>query len=203
VERIGKGCEWNIITDKLKPGSQVLSGGAGNDISFEIELAEVYRCRVALFDPSPTGNSTFSRDGSHSQSINFFSLGLAEKSAEFRFTGPDDPVEGSFKLYAGDSESEEIKFSCVSPLDAMRVADMPRIDLLKIDIEGSEYGFLRALLATEIRPEQIAVEFHHFLKGISFQETFASIMAIKRAGYILVHKQRHDYLFVRKPIRNR
>ena len=85
----------------------------------------------------------------------------------------------------------------------MRVADMPRIDLLKIDIEGSEYGFLRALLATEIRPEQIAVEFHHFLKGISFQETFASIMAIKRAGYILVHKQRHDYLFVRKPIRNR
>lgn len=44
---------WWVIEDELKPGSVVISCGAGEDISFDVELANKYGCVLCMVDPTP------------------------------------------------------------------------------------------------------------------------------------------------------
>lgn len=213
LERIGGDAAWWIAPHLLNASSSVLSGGAGNDISFELALARRTGCRIALFDPSPTGRATFEKTAAQraleggppcepasvataaETKLRYFGVGLAETSQVVAFAAPRDAAEGSFTV-AEVAATATSEFECLAPADALARADFAAIDLLKIDIEGFEYGFLGALLATEHRPAQIAVEFHHFLPHIPFRRTWATIRALRRAGYLIAHKEQCDYLFV-------
>ena len=86
---------------------------------------------------------------------------------------------------------------CVAAPGA-ELAGFAECALCKLDIEGFEYEVLEALLATGIRPAQIAVEFHHFMPGIKWRKTFDSVRRLQRAGYRIVRKRQTDYLFIHK-----
>ena len=61
-----------------------------------------------------------------------------------------------------------------------------KIDLLKLDIEGAEYGVLRDMLDIGILPTQILVEFHHGKrkKGrVPVSETKNLVERLKGFGY--------------------
>lgn len=74
----------------------------------------------------------------------------------------------------------------------MNEQKLDRIDLLKIDIEGFEYGVLDDLLAAHLNVRQICVEFHHrVVPGISRWRSLLSIIKLRQAGYHLVN---HDGL---------
>ena len=88
-----------------------------------------------------------------------------------------------------------------------------KIDMLKIDAEGAEYGIIKSLIEDSIFPGQIALEFHpHILnfqegKGMlrlhGWKATAQSISQLKEAGYLLCHQSNrgteflfaHDRLF--------
>ena len=211
LEQIGGDASWWIVPSLLNADSCVLSGGAGNDISFELTLVERFGCRIALFDPSPTGQATFQRASrsSHDElqsgvddpssiandKLRYYTMGLAETSQRMTFAAPQDAAEGSFTV-ANAASTEQVEFECLSPNDALARAAFTSIDLLKIDIEGFEYGFVNALLKSENYPAQIAVEVHHFLPDISYRQTWDMIRALYRAGYRFAHKKQYDYLFV-------
>jgi FkbM family methyltransferase len=201
LEQIGGAAPWWIAPSLLNANSCVLSGGAGNDISFELTLVERYGCRIALFDPSPTGQSTFDKASASFSSpaakekLRYYAIGFSETSQTVTFAAPQDAAEGSFGL-PSTASTDKVEFECLSPRDALVRAAFTSIDLLKIDIEGFEYGFVHALLKTENRPPQIAVEVHHFLPHISFRQTWDMVRTLYRAGYRLVHKTQYDYLFI-------
>lgn len=71
------------------------------------------------------------------------------------------------------------------------------LDILKIDIQGFEYGVIEYIIENKLSITQICVEFHHFFKNIPFKWTVASINLLKKNGYSLVHKNGTDYLFVK------
>lgn len=198
IERVGGDAAWWIVPGLVDANSAVLSGGAGNDISFELALTARTGCRVALFDPSPTGAATVARVGAESGGrVAYFQAGLAEETSRVAFAAPRDAAEGSFTV-AAVAETTRVEFECLSAADAAARAGFAKFDLLKIDIEGFEYGFLASLLNTSHRPPQIAVEFHHFLPGIPWRRTFATIRALRAAGYRIAHKEQCDYLFVHR-----
>jgi hypothetical protein len=202
---------WWIVPSLLNADSCVLSGGAGKDISFELTIAARFGCRIALFDPSPTGQVTFQKLLRSSQfgaqaglspsssianeKLRCYTVGLAETSQRMTFAPPQDGSDGSFTM-ASTASTDQVEFECLSPHDALTRAAFTSIDLLKIDIEGFEYGFVHALLKTENYPAQIAVEVHHFLPGISYRQTWDMIRELYRAGYRIAHKKHKDYLFV-------
>ena len=194
--RIGTACTWTVLASRLRPGACVLSGGAGQDISFELELAVRFGCRVAVFDPSPTGRKTFAALAPPPAGLSFYDLGLAAETKAISFSEPADPTEGSFGIIGVGSSA--VKFACVSPSAAIDCAGFGTIELLKIDIEGFEYEFLGQMLDEGIRPMQIAVEFHHFLPHIPFRRTFATVRRLQAAGYLIAHKQQCDLLFVHR-----
>lgn len=197
IERIGNDSGWWVITSRLTADAKVLSGGAGNDISFEIELARNRGCRVAIFDPSPTAARTFDLVGRNDPRLMCFPIGLDALNNRVSFGGPRHQEEGSFRL-PGNGVQGVVQFECVSPQEALVRAGFQKIELVKIDIEGFEYGFLDAMLDANILPPQLAVEFHHFLPQIPFTRTLRLIRRLYRAGYFIAHKEQCDYLFVHR-----
>lgn len=196
VQLLGGEANWWVCTRLLRPGSFILSGGAGKDVSFEIDLARL-GCNVALFDPSPTGKTTMERAINQHPGLRFFSDGLAARDTIVRFAPPAISDEGSFRVATGESPAT-VEFQCVSPKKALEMAGFADCALCKLDIEGFEYEVLTALLADGFRPAQIAVEFHHFMPDITWRQTFDSVCELQRAGYRIVRKRQTDYLFIRE-----
>jgi FkbM family methyltransferase len=199
LRTIGEGSTWCIDTSLLAPGAFVISGGAGKDISFELALARRWGCRILLFDPSPTGIATADAPTNHDPHLTFYPKGLAGRSGDMTFAAPQNPDEGSFT--ASTIGPAATRFSCVAVSDVLRHHGCKEAALLKLDIEGFEYEVLDDLLK-RCGPVfgQIAVEFHHFLPGVSWLSTIKCINALWRAGYKLVHKKQCDYLFMRKDL---
>ena len=196
VRLLGEEANWWVCTRLLPPGSHVLSGGAGKDVSFEIDLARM-GCQVALFDPSPTGKNTMQKPVNQHPGLRFFPDGLAARDTVVGFAPPVILDEGSFRIVA-DGGPATINFRCVSPKNALGMAGFSDCALCKLDIEGFEYEVLTSLLSDGFRPAQIAVEYHHFMPGIPWRRTLDSVRELRRAGYRIVRKRQTVYLFIRE-----
>lgn len=62
-----------------------------------------------------------------------------------------------------------------------------RIALLKMDIEGSEYGVIEDILNNTLKVDQILVEFHHRFPGVGMSKTLDATAALRKTGYRLFH----------------
>jgi hypothetical protein len=88
------------------------------------------------------------------------------------------------EMIAGDASVDDpIEEPAFSLSSITTKLDHDRIDLLKIDIEGAEYEVLDALLASDIKPTQLLVEFHHRFPGIGIEKTADLSKRLGDAGY--------------------
>lgn len=198
VARVGGDSAWHVRIDLLQPGSVVIAAGAGRDVSFELEMAKRYGCQVLLFDPSPTGLATMRLPENQHPRVEFIPMGLAEKSGTVTFRRPADEREGSFSATDVQFAAGVVSFECTSLSAFLLARGIKQVDVFKLDIEGFEYGVLRDLLVSSIAPVQICVEFHDFLPGIQYRQTWDAIRALRRAGWRIFHKHRCDFSFSRK-----
>jgi FkbM family methyltransferase len=157
VTKVGGRSAWAIRADLLKPDSIAISGGAGRDVTFEMELVTRYGCRVFLFDPSPTGMETMGLQGNQHERLKFLPLGLASSPGRIEFNLPENPAEGSYSLKRAELPTPATCFECTSVSAFMRELSLDGIDILKLDIEGFEYGVLDDVLASTIPVRQICV----------------------------------------------
>ena len=124
-------------------------------------------------------------------------LGLAGKDGVLSFEIPDDPTEGSFR--GRQDNSSGAQFSCKSLSTLMSELGWTRLDLLKIDIEGFEYEVIRDMLVKRLDVRQLCVEFHYGPAfGRSRTEMIKSILALRKAGYRLIHRIHQDHTFLRQ-----
>ena len=195
---VGSKDEWFCVPELVNSNSVVLSGGAGLEITFEHELSERHGCTVHLFDPSPTGLRLMEQEENQREKIIYHPIGMAGATGKVTFGLPRNPQEGSYRTAAaiGEESDKGVTFDCVALSDFCSEHGFKHIDLLKIDIEGFEYEVLEDLAQNDITIGQICVEYHNFHDGHSNWETISSISSLYRKGYRLVHKRRHDYLFV-------
>jgi FkbM family methyltransferase len=193
---LGDVCQWTFCDRGLNSGSSILCAGAGNDISFEKSLIARHDCKIILLDPSPTGMATVERENLSRERLQFSPLGLAGHDGILSFQNPANPAEGSFRQ--GDSPSG-LLWRCLSLSTLMRERNWTQIDLLKMDIEGFEYEVIRELLSKRLNVMQLCVELHY---GPDFQhprsEFIQTIIALKKAGYDLIHHVHRDHTFLRR-----
>jgi len=195
LETIGGMCPRTLVLSQLDASSKVISGGVGGDISFELQLAELKSCQIALFDPSPTGARTIESLSPLPPPISFYPIGISAESGMRLFAAPFNPGEGSFREPAtGELGTQE--WSSTSVHDFMRQNGWPVVDLIKLDIEGFEYEVLRSLLHARVSPRQLLVEFHYGqTNGHSFWEYLAALLALRSRGYKLIHRRYDDHTF--------
>jgi FkbM family methyltransferase len=200
VELIGDlsgGCAWAVDTSLLTANSIIVSAGAGKDVSFELAMADRFGCRIILLDPSQTGKETMALRQNQRPNITFVTKALAAHDGSIRLTPPTDEVEGSWHLSHDSKFGEEVEAISLQSLIAEFA--LPRIDFLKMDIEGSEYEVASALCANGPKIRQICVEYHNkVLPGYTRGATIRSLLALWRAGYRLIHKDGSNHTLVGK-----
>ncbi|HEY6724319.1 MAG TPA: FkbM family methyltransferase [Polyangiaceae bacterium] len=172
-----------VYSGSLGPGSIVYSFGVGEDASFDVALIETFGAQVHAFDPTPR-SIEWVKAQTLPPSFHFLPVGIAEFDGEGEFHPPTNPAHVSHSLLPRASATGapvKVEFRTLKTL--MNDLGHARIDLLKLDIEGSEYAVLDQLLDQAIAVDQILVEYHHQFKNVPPSRTRASVQRLRKAGY--------------------
>jgi len=190
---------WDIVPDCLNHDSVVYSFGIGKDISFDSSLIDEYGLAVHGFDPTPRSVEWLS-----SQDIpgNFFfhKYGIYIFDGYVSFSAPKNPQHVSYRVITvekGSSGSEKFQVKKLSTI--MKNLGHENLEILKMDIEGSEYEVIQDLVGCGIRPNQILVEFHHQFDNRNLKDTKNAINSIIGMGYKIFFISEHqtDFGFIK------
>lgn len=174
---------WNLPLDHgLGPDSVCYLAGAGEDISFDCEIARNFGSRVTILDPTPraiahfeqlgkavaagqpfpiNGSDTafYSLDPDDFARMRFVPFGLADGNKELKFYLPRNPAHVSCSTANLQGTEEYFVAQCYTLRAVMQKQGDTRIDLLKMDIEGSEYAVIRNLVSSGPIPRLLLIEF--------------------------------------------
>ena len=198
IERFGdQDCGWSIIPELLGKDSVIYCVGCGDNISFDLDLMNHLGCRIHAFDPTPK-SLEFLRSLDLPEEYDIFDYGLSHFDGLARFNPPVNPEHVSHTICERPVTSDRSFTVPMKRLETiMRELGHDRIDLLKIDIEGAEYGVIEDLVKSNVSVGQICVEFHHFLDGNKLENTVQSIIRLIQGGYLLHSVHKHtDYCFI-------
>jgi FkbM family methyltransferase len=171
---------WTIPEHMVEPSWVCYCVGAGGDISFDIDLMELYGVEVRSFDAV----------SEYVQSAREQAAGHERFSAHHAaITARDEPVRlqvthdaGSKSVSpAGLYESDrfiEVPGRTIASLMA-ELGDQ-RIDLLKLDIEGGEYELMPQLDLRALGVKIFAVQMHH---TSSLRSARKLVRNLRDAGY--------------------
>ena len=99
-----------------------------------------------------------------------------------------------------ESKKKPIEVDVKKLSTLMQENNHTHIDLLKMDIEGSEYAVIDNILKEKIDIKQICVEVHHRFEGIGIAKTKDLVRKLNENGYYIVaiSDTKEEYTFVRK-----
>jgi len=196
-----------------------ISAGVGEDMSFDLALASCH-WHIILVDPTPRAVAHYQRvletppdevrDYDYvesrgreivtSENFEFLSKALSRETGNLRLYFPKN---SSYVSLTSVENTESHRHDEYLDVEAIKIADilarcnLDEINLLKMDIEGSEVGVLESLEGSEIRPQIILVEFDclRYLNTIrEFNGMLRSLHSlIDRLGYRIAVV--HDYNF--------
>lgn len=176
------GAQWAVCLDGLSENSVVYSIGVGEDISFDLELIARCGMRIHAFDPTPRSIRWLELQQLPDKFI-FHDYGVADYDGISAFFPPADPLHVSYSAISRPSRGPKIHAAVYRIATIMQTLGHDHIDLLKMDIEGSEYRVLENLMTSRMPVGQILVEFHHRWPEIGIQRTRNMIQDLNAAGY--------------------
>jgi FkbM family methyltransferase len=174
---------WYICPSDWNQESVFYSFGIGEDISFDLSIIQTFGVTVHAFDPTPR-SIQWVRAQTLPASFKFWDFGIAGFDGLAQFNPPENPEHVSHTLL---ERPETSKWAIQVPVYRLKTImtklGHDRIDVLKMDIEGAEYSVIDDLLYSNIRVEQILVEFHHRFKNVGRQQTEIAIAKLNQAGF--------------------
>jgi FkbM family methyltransferase len=187
---------WTICTEVgLGLNSVVFSVGVGEDISFDLSLIQKFGCKVLAFDPTPRSINWLKTQNLPHQ-FQFFPWGLSGTDGLASFCAPANARHVSYSSVALKGCTVQCEVYRLSTL--MRKVGHERIDLLKMDIEGSEYTVIEDILTDNVRPRQLLIEFHHGMYSIACEKTAIALERLNTMGYRIfsISLNGREYSFV-------
>jgi FkbM family methyltransferase len=192
--RLGSGYGgWWVPTSVLVPGAVAYCAGAGEDITFDLELLR-HGLRVTTFDPTPRSTSYVASLAIEDDRFRFVPVGWWNDDAEIDLYAPRDPAHVSYSALnlQGTDQSITVRVQRVSTL-ARELMDS-KVDLIKMDIEGAEMTVIPDLLANGPLPRVLCVEFD---KVRPLRDVTSLIRRLKGAGLMPAHSEQRNVTFVR------
>ena len=172
---------WTICTEAgLGSDSVIYSVGVGEDISFDLSLIKTFGCRIFAFDPTPR-SIAWLKSQHLPQEFQFFPWGLGAIDGLLNFAAPEDMRHVSYSSAVLGGHSVQCEIYRLSTL--MRKLGHAKMDLLKMDIEGSEYDVINDMFRHDLRPRQLLTEFHHGMYGIKRHKTANALKHLSSIGY--------------------
>lgn len=175
-------CGWAISPEGVTKDSIVYSLGVGDDVSFDLSLIERYGVRVFAFDPTPETAEWLARQ-TLPERFRYQPVAISDYDGTADFFAPVTGRKCS-TLQAripGQAPSHRVTARRLTTL--MRELGHDRIDILKIDIEGAEYGVLADMINERIPVRQLLVEFHHRFPTVGARKTKEAIRLLRAQGF--------------------
>lgn len=185
---------WTLCPSGLTKDAVVYSVGVGTDISFDLDLIDRLGATVHAFDPTPACVAWI-REQSLPASFVFHPTGIADLDGTLDFHPPRKAESVHFtpvKRYRKRSGTT-VRAPVRRLKTLMDELGHDRIDLLKIDIEGGEYGVIRDLTDNPVPVRQLLVEFHHNYPSISFRQTVEAVHSLRGAGFLITNISPRSY----------
>lgn len=198
-EKHGEGSEGYYISPaKIMRESVVYSFGVGYDISFDLSLIRKFGLHVYAFDPTPDV-AEWIRKQNLPEQFHFFKYGIADYDGVAKLF-PRKPKGTSWTISGKSVPAQntvEVKVYRLKTI--LDMLGHQKIDILKMDIEGTEYAVIDDLIASGITTEQILVEFHHRFKNIGKRKTEQAIKLLNGEGFRIFDISLHgeEYSFIR------
>jgi len=192
-----------VDTKLLNSKSIMYSFGVGEDISFDEKLINSYNCTVYAFDPTPKTINFIASKTQISPKFIFHPYGIHSNDGEILFYLPSNPnhVSGTTSKIRNDKNREGKtvvvpmkKFSTI-----IKELGHEKIEILKLDIEGSEYDVLDDILESDVEINQILIEFHHRFASFGITQTKNAIEKLNTHGYKIaaISDQYEEYTFLK------
>lgn len=180
------GNEWTICPVGINAESVVYSFGAGTNISFDKELSEKFGLVVHLFDPTPK-SIKFVNDQKLGSNFIFEEIGIADYTGIAKFYLPLNPDYVSATLDKMSDSQNIVEVRVERLAEIMARNKHTSIDILKMDIEGAEYGVIDDILKSGIEIRQVLIEFHHRFANKGIKKTRNTIEKLRNAGFGLFY----------------
>ena len=198
----------------FKAGETAICCGAGQDVVFDVALNAVWGMRIICVDPTPRAITHVSalldahRDGRsmlieagplgyelagfRAQDFTFIPHAVWSSDGSLELFAPKDPAHVSYSAVNLQHTSETIRVPASSIATILQESNASRLTLLKLDIEGAEHEVLRSMLAANIFPDQLLVEFDQInqpLTPLFWVYLLRTYRELRAAGYRLVHRE--------------
>lgn len=173
-----------VCPDKIARGGIVYSFGVGEDVSFDLTLIKKHKCTVFAFDPTPRVIDWVRFQELPTEFI-FKPYGIAETTGEIEFYLPrkKNHISGSLITNRHVDASNIVRVPMKTFADITKELKHSEIEVLKMDIEGAEYGVIPGILKSNVHIKQIVVEFHDRLIKDGKRQTSQSVNTLKDNGY--------------------
>ena len=158
--RLGSGsCGWLAPAHWTIAAPICICVGAGEDISFDIALADVKGADVYILDPTPRAVIHVTAALGGREDIKFRPWAVWSEDTEVELFEPANPAHVSHSIVNLQSTDRSFVAPARTIVTVMRTFDLDRVDLLKLDIEGAEYAVLDTVLDSHVGVGIINVEF--------------------------------------------
>lgn len=203
--------DFNVYCGKYNRENKIVlySFGIGEDLSFSHSFAKKFpNCEIYAFDPTPKAIAYVDTyDKSVFSHFQFYPFGLSNSEEKTKFYLPKNPdyVSGSEIENLGVSIENAIEVQMHSLGYLMNMLNHISIDLVKMDIEGSEFKVLPQILEQNIEIGQICVEFHNRFFDDGDAKLSVLLEQMKNYGYLLIHVSDNceEFTFIQKHIYER
>jgi FkbM family methyltransferase len=147
--------------DKLTSNSIVYSFGIGKDLTFDQKVIQKHNCKVFGFDPTPKSIDYVGKL-KISPLFYFSNFGISTSTGSEKFYLPRNKhaVSGSMAINEYMDQSNFIEVQMKNFKDIASGFGHEYIDVVKMDIEGSEYTVIETVINSGVPICQLLVEFH-------------------------------------------
>ena len=183
---------WVISPERLPEEPLVYSLGLSENLSFDLGMIQQYGATVHGFDPTKESQRFVAK--SHLPTdFHYYPLAVA---------GHDGQLDLYERMGKGGRKKGAcfLRASCKKISSLIQELEHSRLDILKIDVEGSEYPILEDVCLKGIPVSQIAVEFHHRFDEIGISATIRSHKTLLQHGYQLAYISdwAEEFLYIKR-----
>lgn len=154
--------------------------GAGGDISVDLELVRDHGAKVRTFDAVAEFAQQAQAEGAGEQGFSAHHAAIACKDGPLRMTVSEDPRSRAVSAAGLGHSRRFIELPGRTLPSLMAELGDARIDLLKLDVEGSEYELLETIALDALGVKVFAVQLHH---NGTVRDARALIARLRAQGY--------------------
>ena len=199
---------WPVIPGLINPGSVVYSFGVGANVDWDLEMIDQFGVHVHAFDPTPE-SIVWVAQQQLPREFHFHDYGIAAFDGAMSFYPPKKPGRINYSQdkrkfnHSGQAQVSGQVYRLSTIVSRLKHS---HIDVLKIDVEGTEFDCLPEILNSGIEIGQLLVEVHYHFPSRSFAEGAVLLKQVQAAGFQCfdISPRGLEFAFVnRRPIENR